>query len=247
MLIDSGLEQALPGVRVLELEMEGLVVQPLDARLESLKGKVIEETKAENRTLDDIKDEPVFRAYRDFYWKVGVDPTKTRPAGEALARRILGGKDIPAINTVVDAYNLVSLKTSSAIAAFDSGQVASRALKLRKARVGENFRGIGMAQPVALKGPEVVIEDEQSRDLVAVYPYRNAEKSKVTELTHGVLLMMCGVPGISDAQLETARDLCREYISEFCQEKRASGPTVLREPPSTGRDSFGRTTVISRR
>ncbi|MDH7492240.1 MAG: hypothetical protein QHG97_07560, partial [Methanolinea sp.] len=31
-------------------------------------------------TLEHVKDDPLFRGYRDFFWRVGVDPTKTRPA-----------------------------------------------------------------------------------------------------------------------------------------------------------------------
>ena len=205
-----------PGLRVLELELTGLTVGKTDAGLEALKTKVTEEAKGGTRNLEAVKDEPIFRAYRDFFWKVGVDPTKTRPAGEALIRRILSGKQIPIVNTLVDAYNLVSLKTSIAIAAFDSGQLRPDALKLRKARPGERFLGIGMAQSIVLEGPEVVIEDEDSHDLVAVYPYRNAEKSKVTASTKEALLIMCGVPGIDDAPLEKARDLCKQFISDFC-------------------------------
>ena len=29
-------------------------------------------------TLDDIKDDPLFRSYRDLYWAFGMDPTKLR-------------------------------------------------------------------------------------------------------------------------------------------------------------------------
>ena len=51
-----------------------------------------------NYSLDGLKDEENIRAYRDFFWKLGIDPTKIRPAAEALIRRILGGKEIPRIN-----------------------------------------------------------------------------------------------------------------------------------------------------
>lgn len=216
MRVEPRLSSDFPGLRVLELEMNGLLVKKTDSGLEALKKRITQETRSGKRNLDDIKDEPLFRAYRDFYWKVGIDPTKTRPAGEALIRRVLGGREIPIINTLVDSYNLVSLKTSIAIAAFDADQIGKDALILRGARAGETFLGIGMDQSISLGGSEVVIEDEQSRELVAVYPYRNAEKSKVKETTRDALLLMCGVPGIEDAPLEHARNLCQEFISEFC-------------------------------
>ena len=216
MRIDETLAKEFLGLRVLELELSGLKVKKKDDRLEKFKVEIKEQVKADTKNLEEIKDKPVFRAYRDFYWKVGIDPTKTRPAGEALTRRILGGKDIPTINTLVDAYNLASLKSSIAIAAFDSFKINKQTLLLRRARPEESFLGIGMTSPIELDGVEVVIEDEKNKELIAVYPYRDAEKSKVTEETSQVLLMMCGVPGIEDAQLVTASDLSRKFISAFC-------------------------------
>ena len=41
-----------------------------------------EEIRKRIPSLEQVKDIPILRAYRDFYWKVGTDPTKTRPAGE---------------------------------------------------------------------------------------------------------------------------------------------------------------------
>ncbi|MDG6907971.1 MAG: hypothetical protein JRN20_19555 [Nitrososphaerota archaeon] len=219
MKIDKQLQSEFHGLRVLELEVKGITITKVDERLEALKIVIKEEARTNTQSLELIKDQPLFRAYRDFYWKVGIDPTKTRPAGEALTRRILGGKDIPTINTLVDSYNLVSIKTSIAIAAFDLGKINKDNLKLRKAHSAERFLGIGMKQPIALSGFEVVIDDETTNDLIAVYPYRDAEKSKVTEETTDVLLMMCGVPGISDPQLENASSLCQQYISAFCKQE----------------------------
>lgn len=55
---------------------------------------VINDTVKEVRSkysLDSLKDDPIIRRYRDFYWhELGIDPTKQRPAQEALLRRFLG-------------------------------------------------------------------------------------------------------------------------------------------------------------
>jgi DNA/RNA-binding domain of Phe-tRNA-synthetase-like protein len=216
MHVDAALMTEFPGLRALELELDDLSVKRADPRLETLKVSVAEETRR-TRTLERVKDEPVFRAYRDFYWKVGIDPTKTRPAAEALTRRLLGGREIPSVNTLVDTYNLVSVKSSVAIAAFDAAVLHPGSLKLRRALPGEPFRGIGMPEPFPLGGGEVVIEDLTDHELVAVYPYRNAWRSRVTESTRTTLLLMCGVPGIGDETLVGARDLCRQWIEEYCR------------------------------
>jgi DNA/RNA-binding domain of Phe-tRNA-synthetase-like protein len=210
------LRSAFPGLRVVELKLAGLTVRASDPDLEKFKIEVQERVRKRTASLEDVKNQPIFRAYRDFFWRVGIDPTKLRPAGEALTRRILGGRDLPRINSLVDAYNLVSVETSIAIAAFDSAKVNEGALVMRKSVGGEPFQGIGMAAPDSLSGVEVVIEDRRSAKLIAVYPYRDSDESKVTEATKEVLFMMCGVPGIDDLALEGAARLTREYIGRFC-------------------------------
>lgn len=69
--------------------------------------------------VETLKDEPTVRAYRDLYWRLGIDPTKTRPSGESLLRRVLHGNELPNTSTVVDAYNLASMKTIIPISGFD--------------------------------------------------------------------------------------------------------------------------------
>jgi DNA/RNA-binding domain of Phe-tRNA-synthetase-like protein len=130
-----------------------------------------------------------------------------------LIRRIVAGKPLPQINTLVDAYNLASVKTEVAIAAFDADRLAGN-LKMRFAEEGEKFLGIGMNEPVRLRGGEIVVEDEEK--LVAVYPYRDAEDSKVTEATKNVVLLFCGVPGLTKEKLGEAMTVASELITRFC-------------------------------
>jgi DNA/RNA-binding domain of Phe-tRNA-synthetase-like protein len=65
-----------------------------------------------------------------------------------------------------------------------------------------------------LQGGEIVIEDTEK--LVAVYPYRDAEDSKVTESTKNVVLLFCGVPGISEEKLVDAKRVASEIVTRFC-------------------------------
>ena len=217
MKIDQALKASFSGLRVVELEINNIIIKEADQRLEEFKKRKQLEIRDKIKSLDEVKNVPIFRAYRDFYWRVGIDPTKTRPAGEALTRRILNGRDLPRINTFVDSYNIASAESSIAIAAFDLSIVSKNALRMRKANPGEVFLGIGMDSSIKLSGTEVVIEDESNAKLIAVYPYRDSDESKVTEDTHDVLMMMCGVPGILDGDLEGAKILTKEYVEEYCE------------------------------
>jgi DNA/RNA-binding domain of Phe-tRNA-synthetase-like protein len=167
-------------------------------------------------TLESLKDVQIFRAYRDFFWRAGIDPTKVRPAAEALIRRILANKQIPTINTLVDAYNLASIKTGVALAAFDRKELQGT-LSMRAAQQGEEFLGIAMSKPMQLNGGEIIVHDDEK--LVAVYPYRDAERSKVTEQTKNIMLMVCGCPGIDEAPLLEAQQIASDYIIRHCQGK----------------------------
>ena len=210
--IDPKVARSFPGLRVLLKAVEGVKVEGSGPPLLELKAKVVEEVKAEH-SLESLKDEPVFRAYRDFFWRAGIDPTKVRPAGEALTRRALAGKPIPAVNNLVDAYNLASLKTGVALAAFDLNKLKGQS-RMRYARKGERFLGIGMKEPMELEGREIVISDEEK--LVAIYPYRDAEETKVTKETRNVLILSCGVPGVPEEALREAEGLAVSYVTRFC-------------------------------
>jgi len=207
------LRERFPGLDAHLVEVHGLRVRERDPRMDSFVDALVREFR-EHLRLESLKDMPTLRAYRDFYWRVGIDPTKIRPASEALLRRVLQGKDFPRINTLVDAYNLASAKTQVAIAAFDLGRLRGD-LTMRLAREGEAFLGIGMDRPVVLKGVEVVVEDEEK--LVAIYPYRDADATKVTTATTDTCFMTCGVPGIERAVLVEAAGTTQEYVERFCR------------------------------
>ena len=210
--IDSKLKTRFPNLTAYILHIKNVKVQKRDAELEKFKADVMRQVR-EEYNLDTLKDQPIFRAYRDFFWRVGIDPTKNRPAAEALIRRILGGKTIPCINTLVDAYNLASIKSRVALASFDAKKLEG-GLFMRFAEEGEQFLGIAMEKPLILKGGEIVVTDNEK--LVAVYPYRDADNTKVTDETENVALVVCGAPGINEEILKIASQVALKYILRFC-------------------------------
>ncbi len=210
--VDQGLQSKFPGLKAQVFRVNGVEVKHMDAGLEEFKAEVVERTK-EKWGLDQLREHPVFRAYRDFFWRVGVDPTKTRPAAEALIRRVLRERPLPRINTLVDAYNLASIDTAIPLAAFDVGGLVGE-LTMREAVEGEGFLGIGMEKPIVLAGGEAVVEDEEK--LIAVYPYRDADACKITLETRDTLMLVCGVPNICVEVLERAGRVTVDYITRFC-------------------------------
>lgn len=210
--IDADIRERFPGLRVLTCQVKGVKVKRRSAGLEKLRKEIVNQMR-ERYDLESLKDLPTFRAYRNFFWRAGIDPTKNRPVAEALIRRILRGRPIPQINTLVDAYNLASIKTEIALAAFDADKLKGD-LVMRFARRGERFLGIGMQRPMELEGGEVVVSDAEK--LVAVYPHRDAEQAKINDGTEAALLMVCGVPEIGEETLLNAARVAIEYVTRFC-------------------------------
>jgi DNA/RNA-binding domain of Phe-tRNA-synthetase-like protein len=212
--IDPSLKRMYEGLAVHEITVEGLSIARETPELNGFKKEVANKVH-EEYNLERLKDVETIRKYRDFFWRLGIDPTKIRPASEALIRRILQGKDLPNINTAVDAYNLVSIETHIAIGAFDDALLKGQLL-MRMAEEGEEFLGIGMKEPKTLKGQEIVLSDEES--LLAIYPYRDADDTKVTDKTESIYILSCGVPGIEMEQLRNTSLLTKDYFEKFCMQ-----------------------------
>ncbi len=93
---------------------------------------------------------------RELYRSFGIDPTKTRPSSEALLRRVLKGKPLPAIMNAVDLCNYLSLKFMLPLGLYDEGKIEGPVL-LRKGRAGESFAGI-RKDNVHLEGRPVLVD-----------------------------------------------------------------------------------------
>jgi DNA/RNA-binding domain of Phe-tRNA-synthetase-like protein len=158
--------------------------------------------------VEALKDDPTVRAYRDFYWKLDIDPTKTRPSGEALLRRVLNGNELPNISTVVDAYNLASMQTIVPISGFDRDQL-NTPFHVRFAK-NEPFTGIGMDKPMLLTEKMLVLTDE--KQVLCVYPYRDFDHMRITLQTQKAVIIGYGAPGIDQEQLKEAVERTLEYI-----------------------------------
>jgi DNA/RNA-binding domain of Phe-tRNA-synthetase-like protein len=209
---EEPIAKAFPGLKVLDCTIKNVRVTESDQSLQRLKDEVSTEIRSKF-SLETLKDQQPMRAYRDFFWRVGTDPTKNRPASEALIRRILLGKPLPTINTLVDAYNIASIRSGVPIAAFDLDRLRG-SMRMRFAKPNERFLGIGMEVPTELKGSEIVIEDDEG--LTAIYPYRDAERTKIALDTKGTVLLFCGVPGVEEDRLEYSKRECVQQIIRFC-------------------------------
>ena len=209
----ANVAERFPGLRVCIGEIRNVHNEKTNEQVRMLSSIVYDEVKA-RCSIETLKTDPTVRAYRDFYWKLDIDPTKTRPSGEALLRRVLHGDELPQISTVVDGYNLVSMKAIIPVSGFDYEKL-DPPFQVRFAESTETFAGIGMSKPLALKKNTLVLADQNQ--ILCIYPYRDSDHSKITFQTRDALIVAYGSPGITENQLMTTIETTLSYIKQTSQ------------------------------
>ncbi|HLI45940.1 MAG TPA: phenylalanine--tRNA ligase beta subunit-related protein [Geobacterales bacterium] len=171
------------------------------------------EIRYSNINPDSLKEDPIVKAYREFYWRIGVDPTKIRPSGEALRRRIARGNKLPRINNIVDAGNIASVVTLVPIGIYDKGKIIGN-LRIKLSN-GEEFLPIGADKAERVpKGMPILVDEENK--VIHLYPHRDSSLTKVTENTKALLIISAGVPFIDRNLVKEALLLVSELIKLSC-------------------------------
>ena len=94
-------------------------------------------------TTETLKEMSSIAATRSVYKACGKDPSRYRPASEALIRRVLQGKSLYQIDTLVDLINLASIAYGYSIGGFDADKFKGDTLTLGIGKEGEPYEGIG--------------------------------------------------------------------------------------------------------
>ena len=162
-------------------------------------------------SLESLKSDPVVRAYRDFYWRIGIDPTKTRPSSEALVRRALRNQ-FPRIHPVVDAGNIASAETMVPIGLYDLDR-ARPPFRIVLSRGGEVFRGIGGKVEVLEKGIPILIDSQGT--VMHIYPHRDSVDTMVRETTQRIFILAAGVPRVPRDLVQRATVRVAELLQKI--------------------------------
>jgi DNA/RNA-binding domain of Phe-tRNA-synthetase-like protein len=128
------------------------------------------------------------------------------PAPRALVHSVLRGRTIPKINVVVDIANIIALSHLTPVGVFDLESL-NPPIMLRLATPGDSIVPIGGSSSVPCVPGEIVYSDQ-----VGVFSRyaRDADRSKVSDDTSRVLLVIDGTPSMSVEELTQARD---EFVS----------------------------------
>ena len=163
-------------------------------------------------TTESLKDQPGIAATRRVYKACGKDPSRYRPASEQLIRRMLQGKELYQIDTLVDLVNVASIAYGYSIGGFDADKFVGDTLTLGIGREGEPYEGIGRG-PLNIAGLPVY------RDAIGGVgtPTSDNERTKMTLSTTHLVVLVNGYDGDRERVMANAR-----YIQELV-ERFASG------------------------
>ena len=200
-----------PGLRLAAIQMVNVRVSSSEPTFEECEEDAFTRIRSE-MTLDGLKDDPIFRSFRDLYWTFGMDPTKLRVSSEALLRRILVGQNLWRVNNVVDVANLASAIHKLPIGLTDVSKLVGN-IVVRSARNGEVFHKIG-GETIVCRGREVVVADSE-KIVCFGYATHDSDLTKVTERTNEVLLLIYGSPQISSDGISRALNTTSDMVEQW--------------------------------
>ena len=163
----------------------------------------------ETLTTDSLKDMPSIAATRRVYKVCGKDPSRYRPASEQLIRRMLQGKELYQIDTLVDLVNLASIAYGYSIGGFDADKFVGDTLTLGIGREGEPYEGIGRG-PLNIAGLPVYRDAQGGVGT----PTSDNERTKMTMETTHLVVLVNGYDGNRERVMENAQYL-KQLIERF--------------------------------
>jgi DNA/RNA-binding domain of Phe-tRNA-synthetase-like protein len=156
-------------------------------------------------TTESLKELPSIAATRRVYKACGKDPSRYRPASEQLIRRMLQGKELYQIDTLVDLVNVASIAYGYSIGGFDADKFVGDTLTLGIGREGEPYEGIGRGMLNIAGLP--VYRDAQGG---VGTPTSDNERTKMTLETTHLVVLVNGYDGNRERVMANA-----EYLKEL--------------------------------
>lgn len=162
-------------------------------------------------TTESLKQLPGIEATRRVYRACGKDPSRYRPASEALIRRILQGKSLYQIDTLVDLINLASIAFGYSIGGFDGDKFQGDTLTLGIGREGEPYEGIGRGM-INIKGLPVYRDAQGGVGT----PTSDNERTKIDIRTTHLVVLINGYDGNEERVRQNA-EFIQGLLRKYCE------------------------------
>jgi DNA/RNA-binding domain of Phe-tRNA-synthetase-like protein len=187
----------LPGVKLAVVEADEVQVRGDDPELTKLLDEVCAR-KQKEFTVESLAEAEPVRAARALFRGWGIDPSKYRPASEALLRRVVQGKGLYRVSNVVDVGNLTSIETGWPLGCYDRARIAEP-IVFRHGLAGESYEGIGK-KVWDLEGRPVLADPAGPFGS----PISDSTRSMITDAARNVVVVIYISERTPDAAVEVA-------------------------------------------
>lgn len=161
-------------------------------------------------TTESLKEMSAIAATRRVYRDCGKDPSRYRPAAESLIRRVLQGKPLYQINTLVDLINLSSIVYGYSIGGFDADKFVGDTLTLGVGGEGEPYEGIGRGM-INIAGLPVYRDAQGGVGT----PTSDHERTKIGLYTTHLVVLVNGYDG-NEEKVRANAEYIQGLLCRYC-------------------------------
>jgi DNA/RNA-binding domain of Phe-tRNA-synthetase-like protein len=200
-LIEDALFESFPGLGIGVVVATGVSNRGVGAKAAAFLKKQVECVRAA-WSLERLGDDPRIAAWRDAYRAFGAKPKKHRSSVES------------SISPVVDVYNAISLQHGVPCGGDDLDRVIGD-IRLTIASGDEWFVPLNGSEAVSPKPGEVIYRDDEDV-LCRRWNWRECEKSKMTETSTNVCLVVECLPPITAEDVGRIASELAEAVEMYC-------------------------------
>ncbi len=174
------------GINVLMAVFNEVAVSNKSRPLEKLKKELIEELQAQPDEKDAITD-GILEGYRELYRLTAAG--ELVPPAQHLRRLAVDNGRLPNINTVVDAYNLVSARTGLSIGAHDAAHIAGDVI-FKLLDGSELYTPLGLDEAVRLAPGEYACADYEK--ILCRLDVKQCQQTRITKASTAFIIYVQG-------------------------------------------------------
>jgi DNA/RNA-binding domain of Phe-tRNA-synthetase-like protein len=202
------------GLRAQALLIRGIEIKAASEELRTAIDQEAERIHGQFATVGEIRSLHEVAQVRDIIRAVGVKPKSHPPSTQKLLEFAWKRRTLPVINNLVDAYNLMSLRTRCSLGAHDLGLI-SLPVELRLFRGTETFGPLGSDEAQEINEGEFGYVDAQDR-VICRLDSLQADFSKVTATTTNVLLIIESTTAHTAEQMNSVVADTAAAVGRFC-------------------------------
>ncbi len=211
--IDKKILEKFPGLNIGLVIVKGIDNQGNNEEIINKTKEKAQEIRA-NFNLETLSQNQNIDVWRKAYSSFGAKPKKYKCSVENLYRMILEGIELRSINKIVDIYNYISIKYIVPVGGDDTDKVDGN-ITLKFAQGDEPFIELNSQETKNPQEGEVVYIDDKEV-LCRRWNWRECDKSKMTEETKNIALVVEGLPPTTKEEIKQIITELSELLQQFC-------------------------------